>query len=113
MHIKIQNYKAHLMEFKVDAAIDHVGHGFTIEHAHVILVLKALDLGARHTLCPRLVPYVHRVIHARNGLGCVAHCERVHFRAQANELDNRIPFGLIFEVPPLFRREDRHDHVRG
>ena len=86
------------MEFRADAAIDHVGQGSTIEHAHVIFVLKALDLGARHTLRHRLVPYVHRVIHPMDGLGCIAHCDQVDFRAQANELDYRIPFGLVFEV---------------
>ena len=66
MHIKIQNYKAHLVEFRADAAIDHVGQGSTIEHAHVILMLEAHDLGARHTLRHLLVPYVHRVIHPRD-----------------------------------------------
>ena len=86
------------MEFRTDAAIDHVGQGSTIEHPHVILVLEALDLGAPHTLRHYLMPYVHRVIHPRDGLGCVAHGERVHFRANANELDYRIPFGLVFEV---------------
>ena len=47
------------MEFRTDAAIDHVGQGFTIEHTHVILVLEALDLRARHTLRLCLVPNVH------------------------------------------------------
>ena len=61
-------------------------------------MLESLDLGARHTLRHRLVPYVHRGIHSRDGLGCVAHGVRVYFRAQANELDYRIPFGLVFEV---------------
>ena len=75
------------MEFRTNAAIDHIRQGSTIEHAHVILVLEALDLGARDTVCHCLVPYVHRVIYPRNGLGCVAHGERVHFRAHANELD--------------------------
>ena len=86
------------MEFRADAAIDHVGQGSTIEHAHVIIVLKALALGARHTLRHRLVPYVHRVIHPWDRLGGLTHCERVHFRAQAYELDYRIHFGLVFEV---------------
>ena len=86
------------MEFRADAAIDHVSQGSTIEHAHVILVLKAFDLGARHTIRHRLVPYVHRVIYSWDRLGGVADGERVHFSAQTNELDYRIPFGLVFEV---------------
>ena len=86
------------MEFRADAVIDHVGQGSTTEHAHVILVHEALDLGARHTLCHRLVPYVHREIHPRDGLECGAYGERVHFRAKANRFDYRIPFGLVFEV---------------
>ena len=90
-----RNYKAHLVEFRADAAIDHVGQGSTIERAHVILVLKALDLGARHTVRHRLVPYVNRVIYFLDRLRGVAHGERVHFRAQANKLDYRIPFGLV------------------
>ena len=86
------------MKFRADAAIDHVGQGSTIVHAHVILVLKALDLGARHTLRHRLVTYVHRVIHPWDRLGSVAHGERVHFRAQADELDDRIALVLVLEV---------------
>ena len=61
-------------------------------------MLKALNLGTRHTLHHRLVPYIHRVIHPWDRLRGVAHDERVHFRAQANELDYRIPVGLVFEV---------------
>ena len=48
------------------------------------------------------MPYVLRIIHPRDGLGCVAHGERVHFRAQANELDYRISFGLVFEVAHFY-----------
>ena len=44
------------MEFLADAEIDHVGQGCTIVHAHVILVLEALDLKARNTLRHRRVP---------------------------------------------------------
>ena len=86
------------MEFGADAAIDYIGQSSTIKHAHFILVLEALNLRARHTLRHRLVFYVNLVFHFRHGLGCVAHDERVHFRAQANELDNRIPFCLVFKV---------------
>ena len=86
------------MEFGADAAIDNIGKSSTIEHAHVILVLVALDLRARHTLRHRLLPYVHRVINRRDGLGCVAHGERVNLRALANKLDFQIPFGFVFEV---------------
>ena len=86
------------MEFGADAVIDHVGQCSTIEHAHVILVLEALDLGARHTLRQCLVPHVHQVIHPMDGLGCIAHGEQVHFKAQANKLDYWIHFGLVFEV---------------
>ena len=33
-----------------------------------------------------------------DGLGCVAHVERVHLRALADELDDRILLGLVLEV---------------
>ena len=61
-------------------------------------MLKALDLGARLTLRHRLLSNVYRVIHPWDRLGGVAHSERVHYRAQANELEYRIPFGLVFEL---------------
>ena len=57
-------------------------------------MLEALDLGGRQTIRHRRVPYVHLVIHPRDGLGWVALGEQ----AQANLLDYRIPFGLVFEV---------------
>ena len=84
-------------QFRADAAINHVSQGSTFKHAHVILIFKALDLGARHNLRHRLVPYVHRVIYPWNKLGGVAENERVHFKAEANELDFWIPFDLVFE----------------
>ena len=90
-----------MVEFRTDAAIDHVGQGSTIVHAHVIFVLKALDLGARHALCYSLVPHIHRVVHSWDWLGCVAHGERVHIRAQADDLDDRIALGLVLEVAHL------------
>ena len=68
------------------------------EHADLILVLETLDLGVSHILRHSLMPYVHRVVYLWDGLGCVAHGERVHFRAQANELDGRIAFGFVCEV---------------
>ena len=72
------------MKCRLDAAIDPVGQGSTIVHAHVILVLKALNLGPHHALRHRLVCYVHRVIHSWDLLECVTHGKRVHLRAQAN-----------------------------
>ena len=86
------------MKFRADGAIDHVCQGSTILHALVILVLEALNLGPRHTFCHRLVPHIHRVVHSWDGLGCVAHGLRVHFRAQTDELDDRIALGLVLEV---------------
>ena len=83
------------MKFRAYAAIDHVCQGSTIVHAHVILVLEALDLASRHTLRHRLVPYVHWIVHPWDKLGCVAHGERVHLRAQADELDDHIALGLV------------------
>ena len=34
------------MEFKADAAIDHVSQGSTYVHAHLIVVSKAVELWA-------------------------------------------------------------------
>ena len=84
--------------FGADAAIDHVGQSSTIVHAHVILVLEALNLGPRHTFRHRLVYYVYRVVHPWNGLGCVTHGERVHIRAKADELNNHFVNGLVLEL---------------
>ena len=77
------------MEFKPNAAaIDTIGQSFSIEHAHLILVLEAIDLGARHTLRHCLVPYVHRVIYPRDRLGCVELGERIAVKAlENNNLD--------------------------
>ena len=86
------------MEFRAVAAIDYVCQGSTIVHAQVIFVLEALDLGPRHTLCHSLVPHIHRVVDSWDGLGCVAHGERVHLRAQTDELDDRIALGLVLEI---------------
>ena len=66
------------MEFRANAAIDQIGQGFNIVHAHVILVLKVDNLGARHTIRHRLVSNVHRVVYPCDGFGCVAHGEQVH-----------------------------------
>ena len=93
-----RNYQAHLVEFRADAAIDYVCQGSTIVHAHVILVLEPLDLGPRHALCNRLVPHVHRVVHPCDGLKCVAHGERVHFKAKVDELDDRIALSLVLDI---------------
>ena len=86
------------MEFRADAEIDHVGQGCTIVHAHVILVLEALDLRAHNTLRHPLVPYVHWVIHPWDGLGCVAQGKRVHLRAQTDKLDDQIALGHVIEL---------------
>ena len=86
------------MKIRADAAIDHVNQSSTSVHAHVILVLEALDLRPRHAICHSLVPHIHRVVHSWDGLGCVAHGEQVHLRAQANELDDQIALGLVLEV---------------
>ena len=61
-------------------------------------MFEALDLGVRHTIRHRFLPYLNRVIHPKNGLECVAHGKQVHLRAQATELDYLIPFGLVFEI---------------
>ena len=58
-----RNYLAHLVEFRANAAIDHVVQGYTMVHVHVIFVLETLDLGARHTLCHRLLPHINRLVH--------------------------------------------------
>ena len=86
------------MEFGANTAIDHIFQGSTIEHAHVVLVLEALDLEQRHTLCHRFVPHIHHVVHPWDGLGCVAYNERVHLRAQTDKFDNRIALDLVLEV---------------
>ena len=86
------------MKFTADAAIDHVGQGSTIVHTHIILVIEALDLRPRHALCLSFVPHIHRVVNFWDGLGCVAHSERVHLRAQIDEIDDRIAFDLVLEV---------------
>ena len=86
------------MRIGADSAIDNIGQGSTIEHAHIILVLKALGLIARHTLCHCLVPYVYRLVYIWGVLECVLHGERIHFKAQANKLDDQIAVGLVFKV---------------
>ena len=86
------------MEFRAVAAIDHVRQCSTIVHAHLILVLEALYLRPRHTLCHCLVVHIHRVVHPWDKLKCVAHGERVHLRAQADKHDDRMALGLVLEV---------------
>ena len=83
------------MEFGADSAIGYIGKGSTIVHLHVVFVLDALNLGSRHALCNRNVSYRHWVVQHRDGLGCFAQGERVHFRAQADELDDRIALCFI------------------
>ena len=94
----IRNYLAHLVEFRTNAAIDHVVQGYTIVHAHVIFVRETLDLGARHTLCHCIVPHINRVVHLWYELGCVAQGQRVHLRAQTKELDYWIVRCLVLNV---------------
>ena len=86
------------MEFRADTAIDYVIKGSTIVHVHLILVLKALHLGARHTFCHHLVTHIHRVVHPWDELRCIAHGERVYLREQADELDDQISLSLVLEV---------------
>ena len=57
------NYYVHLVKLRANAAIDYINQGFSIVYAHVIFVLKALNLGARNTLCHRYVCYIHQVVH--------------------------------------------------
>ena len=87
-----------MVKFRADAAIDPVGQGSTIVHAHVILVLEALDLGARNTFRHRIMPNIHWVVNSWDRVGCVAHSEQVHFRAQADELDDRIAHSLVHKL---------------
>ena len=61
-------------------------------------MLEALDLRVRLTLCDRLLPHIHRVVHSWDGLGCVAHGERVHLKTQPDELDDLIALCLVLEV---------------
>ena len=84
------------MEFRADTAIYHVGQGSTIEHAHVILMLEALDLVARHTLRHRLVPYVHRVIHPRMGSN-VSHTMNEYILGR-RPMNSTIGFPLWFRL---------------
>ena len=89
------------MDYGADSAIDHICSSFTILHSHVIFVLETLNLGARHALDHRLVPHIHRVVQPWNGLVCFAHGERIHLRAQADELDDRIALCFVLEVADL------------
>ena len=94
------------MEFGANAAINHIGLIPTIVHAHVIFVLEALNLCARNTLRHRLVPTIYLIVYSRDWLVRVAHGERVHFRTQTDELDDRIALGLVLEVSNLFGVEN-------
>ena len=93
------NSQAHLVEFGANAAIDHVGLISTVVHPHVVFMLEALDLGARHTLSHRLVPRVHRIVQSRDRLVRVAHGERVHLGAKSDKLDDRITLCLVLKYP--------------
>ena len=86
------------MEFGADSAIGYIGKGSTIVNLHVVFVLETRNLGSRHALCNRLVSHLYRVDQLRDGLGCFAHGERVHLRAQADELDDRIALCFILQV---------------
>ena len=57
------------MEFRGNAAINYIGQGSTIEHAHVVLVLEVLDFETCHSLCKRLVPHIHWVVLPWDRLG--------------------------------------------
>ena len=84
--------------FGAEATFDNIGQSSFIEHAHVILVMEAPELVAHHTHRHRLVPYIHRVVHPRDVLGCVAQRERVHLRAQADKLDDQISLRLVLQI---------------
>ena len=47
------------------------------------------------------MPQIHQIVYYWDGLKCVAKGEQVHFRAQANKLDDPIAFGFGFEVAHL------------
>ena len=64
-------------------------------------MLKALYVRARHTLGHRFVPHIHLVVQPWNGLGCFAYGERIHLRAQADELNDRIALCFIFKLADL------------
>ena len=101
MHLQLKLVR-HTVKCKANVAIYHIGQGLTIEHAHVVYVPESPDLGASHARCHRLVPHIHRVVQPWDGLGCYAHCERVHLRAQADELDDRIALCFILEIADFF-----------
>ena len=48
--------------FKVTAAIDYIGHNYTIVHAHVVLVLKAFDTEVRNACCLCHVLHIYQVV---------------------------------------------------
>ena len=86
----------HLVKF--GEAIDHIGQGSTIIHAHVVYVLEAPDLCAGDALRHRLVPHVQLVVKPWDVLGCTAHDKGIHLGTQFDELDDRIALGLVLEV---------------
>ena len=61
-------------------------------------MLEALNLGALYVFFYRLVPHIHRVVYSWNGVGCFAHGERVHLKAQDDKLDDRIALRFVPEV---------------
>ena len=65
-------------------------------------MLEALDLGPRHAHCHSLVVHIQLVVHSGDELGCVAQGERLHLRAQANEIDDQIAFGIVYEIAHFF-----------
>lgn len=47
---------------KVLTTINHICQGLTIVHAHVVIFIKALELGARYAVCNCFVPNINRVV---------------------------------------------------
>ena len=93
-----KKFYAHLVEIKENSAIDHIGKGFIIIQAHLVIVLNVLNLRACNVHFHRLVPHICRVVQPRDGLGCVAHDKQVHFKAQFDELDTKIIFSIFLEI---------------
>ena len=100
--MSITNGYNYLMEFGSDTAVcDFTRIAFT-EHCDVIFVSKALNVRSRNSLGDRLVPELHwldrkpRVI-----LFGVHYSERVHFRPESDELDDRMALALFLQIADL------------
>ena len=97
-----KNSLAYLADVRADAAIDHICQGFTIVYAHVVFVLEALDLGARHAVRHRIVINIYWVVQPWSVLNCAAYSEHVHLKAQCNKRNYRTALDLVLEVADFF-----------